>query len=539
MSSSVHSGHSGKEHLPRTTTTRTTTTTTTGRGRVSKAFETGEDFSDEDEDDDDDEWEDDDDFIEEEEEGMEEEGAKYNNSSQLQLQQRQHGGANATSTNTNSSSRYTDRNQLKKEGDQKQQQQQQGREVFPTIAYNNLGKQTNFSQCLQARAKKWNPMKQFEPAKNGQFAPDWSFHEFEFPEHPDEIVEFTSRVGQRRFAFVLNTIDKEVRLANPELVELVVKSLLRCTNCDVAKTLFRAQQYFDFYEDVFGSLSNVQKLSEDEELKRAFETGALQVFENVDEDGRALIVITLARIVNFDRAVNRRATSLLMVKMLNYVILRTLKNYPTTQRKGFIFLCDMHGLSFEHFNVNYSRVNIYAISNFMPIRAERAGIIRPLLFTKFLLPTLKYFAFASPKMRAKFHILTQDPSILLEKPFQFRVEQVPPEYGGTNKISYGIAERIQTWTLEEEGDLFRRPRRRRRFSHGGRGRRRNTLGGKERVPGDSAEGEICDDEFWRCHERVKKQLLLLIASLLRVRVCALYIVLVGVVLKVFRVQNFA
>ncbi len=73
-------------------------------------------------------------------------------------------------------------------------------------------------------------MKQFEPAKNGQFAPDWSFHEFEFPEHPDEIVEFTSRVGQRRFAFVLNTIDKEVRLANPELVELVVKSLLRCTN---------------------------------------------------------------------------------------------------------------------------------------------------------------------------------------------------------------------------------------------------------------------------------------------------------------------
>ena len=452
MSSSVHSGHSGKEHLPRTTPTRTTTT---GRGRVSKAFETEEDFSDdEDEDDDDDEWEDDDDFIEEEEEEeeeeerMEEEGAKYNNSSQLQLQQRRHGGANATSTNTNSSSHCTNRNQLKKEGHQKHQQQ--GREVFPTIAYNNLGKQTNFSQCLQARAKKWNPMKQFEPAKNGQFAPDWSFHEFEFPEHPDEIVEFTSRVGQRRFAFVLNTIDKEVRLANPELVELVVKSLLRCTNCDVAKTLFRAQQYFDFYEDVFGSLRNVQKLSEDEELKRAFETGALQVFENVDEDGRALIVITLARIVNFERAVNPRATSLLMVKMLNYVILRTLKNYPTTQRKGFIFLCDMHGLSFEHFNVNYSRVNIYAISNFMPIRAERAGIIRPLLFTKFLLPTLKYFAFASPKMRAKFHILTQDPSILLEKPFQFRVEQVPPEYGGTNKISYGIAERIQTWTLEEE-----------------------------------------------------------------------------------------
>ena len=450
MSSSVHSGHSGKEHLPRTTTTRTTTT---GRGRVSKAFETEEeDFSDdEDGDGDDDEWEDDDDFIEEEEEEeerMEEEEVKYNNSSQLQLEQRRRGGANATSTNTtNSSSRYTNRNQLKKEGHQKHQQ---GREVFPTIAYNNLGKQTNFSQCLQARAKKWNPMKQFEPAKNGQFAPDWSFHEFEFPEHPDEIVEFTSRVGQRRFAFVLNTIDKEVRLANPELVELVVKSLLRCTNCDVAKTLFRAQQYFDFYEDVFGSLRNVQKLSEDEELKRAFETGALQVFENVDEDGRALIVITLARIVNFERAVNPRATSLLMVKMLNYVILRTLKNYPTTQRKGFIFLCDMHGLSFEHFNVNYSRVNIYAISNFMPIRAERAGIIRPLLFTKFLLPTLKYFAFASPKIRARFHILTQDPSILLEKPFQFRVEQVPPEYGGTNKISYGIAERIQTWTLEEE-----------------------------------------------------------------------------------------
>jgi hypothetical protein len=444
MSSSVHSGHSGKEHLP-----RTAAPTTTGRGRV-KAFET-EDFSDDDEDEDDD---DDDDFIEEEGEegeegeGMEEEGAKYNNSRELQLQQQQqrrHEGANATS---NSSSHYNNRNQVKKE-EGRHQQEQQG-EVFPTIAYNNLGKQTNFSQCLTARAKKWNPMKQFEPAKNGQFAPDWSFHEFEFPEHPDEIVEFTSRVGQRRSAFGLNTIDKEMRLANPELVELVVKSLLRCTNCDVAKTLFRAQQYFDFYEDVFGSLRNVQKLSEDEELKRAFETGALQVIENVDEDGRALIVITLARIVNFERAVNPRATSLLMVKMLNYVILRTLKNYPTTQRKGFIFLCDMHGLSFEHFNVNYSRVNIYAISNFMPIRAERAGIIRPLLFTKFLLPTLKYFAFASPKIRARFHILTQDPSILLEKPFQFRVEQVPPEYGGTNKISYGIAERIQTWMLEEE-----------------------------------------------------------------------------------------
>ena len=27
---------------------------------------------------------------------------------------------------------------------------------------------------------------------------------------------------------------------------------------------------------------------------------------------------------------------------------------------------------------------------------------------------------------------------------------MPPEYGGTNKISYGIAERIQTWMLEEE-----------------------------------------------------------------------------------------
>ena len=53
------------------------------------------------------------------------------------------------------------------------------------------------------------------------------------------------------------------------------------------------------------------------------------------------------------------------------------------------------------------------------------------------------------------------------------------------------------------GDLFRRPRRRRRFSHGGRRRRRNALGGKERVPGDSAKGEIRDDEFRRCHERVK------------------------------------
>jgi len=156
MSSSVHSGHSGKEHLPRTAAP---TTTTTGRGRV-KAFET-EDFSDDDDDDDD--------FIEEEGEegeegeGMEEEGAKYNNSRELQLQQQQqrrHEGANATS---NSSSHYNNRNQVKKE-EGRHQQEQQG-EVFPTIAYNNLGKQTNFSQCLTARAKKWNPMKQFEPAK--------------------------------------------------------------------------------------------------------------------------------------------------------------------------------------------------------------------------------------------------------------------------------------------------------------------------------------------------------------------------------------
>ena len=69
---------------------------------------------------------------------------------------------------------------------------------------------------------------------------------------------------------MLNTIEKELRSANPELVELVVKSLLRCTNCDVAKTLFRAQQYFDFYRDVFGSLRNIQQVKSDEELKRAF-----------------------------------------------------------------------------------------------------------------------------------------------------------------------------------------------------------------------------------------------------------------------------
>ena len=292
-------------------------------------------------------------------------------------------------------------------------------------------------------------MKQFAPVKNGQFAPDWSFHELEFPEHPDEIIEFESSVGQRRFAFVLNTIEKELRSANPELVELVVKSLLRCTNCDVAKTLFRAQQYFDFYQDVFGSLRNIQQLNADEELKRAFETGALQVFENVDGEGRALIVVMLSKIVH-GAGINPRATSLLVVKMLNYVILRTLKNYPTTQKKGFIFLCDMHGFSFEHFNVNYTRVNLYTIANFLPIRAERAGIIRPLLFTKFLLPAMKYFAFASPKIRSRFHILMQDPSVLIQPPFNFRIEQVPPEYGGTNNMSYGIVERIKTWMLEEE-----------------------------------------------------------------------------------------
>jgi len=464
MSSSVHSGHSGgggsDDHLARRHSHRHHYHHTTITGRFAAATtsanplprknqpfrearggkeEDEEVFSDEDEDED--EWDDffdddnDDDDDDDEEEEMEEEEDEDEEKRRVWRGKQRH--ADAPSANPSA------------KRDEQNQKKYRRREVFPKLAYNNLGKRTNFSQCLNARAKKWNPMKQFAPVKNGQFAPDWSFHEFEFPEHRDEIIEFESSVGQRRFAFVLNTIERELRSANPELVELVVKSLLKCTNCDVAKTLFRAQKYFDFYQDMFGSLRNIQQLNTDEELKRAFETGALQVFENVDGEGRALVVVMLSKIVH-GAGINPRATSLLMVKMLNYVILRTLKNYPTTQKKGFIFLCDMHGLSFEHFNVNYTRVNLYTIANFMPIRAERAGIIRPLLFTKFLLPAMKYFAFASPKIRSRFHILMQDPSVLIQPPFNFRIEQVPPEYGGTNNMSYGILERIKTWMLEEE-----------------------------------------------------------------------------------------
>ena len=323
---------------------------------------------------------------------------------------------------------------------------------------------------------RWNPSRPFYvPLLARAFRPDFSFSEQnsedalkarrektkktnfkrsaddddDFLSSSSEVgVTFESEIGQRRYQFCLKTIGQEVRRENPELVELVVTSLLRATECDVARTLHRAQQYFDFYVDVFGKLSFKQTLKDDGELRKSFESGVLQVLENCDDKGRSAIILLFNRMLPGQT----ESSGMQMIRMINYIVLRTLKNYPTTQKHGIIVIPDMGGFSYENYSFSNGRTNLYVISKFLPCKIHKFCLLRPLYFVKFVLPALKSFVFPGP-MSANVHILTQDPRDLLREPINLRAEILPPMYGGTN-TSYDFIPRLRGWELEEEETEF-------------------------------------------------------------------------------------
>ena len=330
---------------------------------------------------------------------------------------------------------------------------------------------TGVRRCLSIK-NRWNPSRPFYvPLLARAFRPDFSFSEqnsedalkarrettkkTNFKRSADDDddflsssseggVTFESERGQRRYQFCLKTIGQEVRRENPELVELVVTSLLRATECDAARTLHRAQQYFDFYVDVFGKLSFKQTLKDDEQLRKSFESGVLQVLENCDDKGRSAIILLFNRMLPGQT----ESSGMQMIRMINYIVLRTLKNYPTTQKHGIIVIPDMGGFSYENYSFSNGRTNLYVISKFLPCKIHKFCLLRPLYFIKFVLPALKSFVFPGP-MSANVHILTQDPRDLLREPINLRAEILPPMYGGTN-TSYDFIPRLRGWELEEE-----------------------------------------------------------------------------------------
>ena len=335
---------------------------------------------------------------------------------------------------------------------------------------------TGVRRCLSIK-NRWNPSRPFYvPLLARAFRPDFSFseqnsedalkarreksskktNERSMDDENDDFlsasseggVTFESEIGQRRYQFCLKTIGQEVTRENPELVELVVTSLLRATECDVARTLHRAQQYFDFYVDVFGKLSFKQTLKDDEQLRKSFESGVLQVLENCDEKGRSAIILLFNRML----PEQTESSGMQMIRMINYILLRTLKNYPTTQKHGIIVIPDMGGFSYENYSFSNGRTNLYVISKFLPCKIHKVCLLRPLYFIKFVLPALKSFVFPGP-MSANVHILTQDPRDLLREPINLRAEILPPMYGGTN-TSYDFIPRLRGWELEEEETEF-------------------------------------------------------------------------------------
>ena len=303
--------------------------------------------------------------------------------------------------------------------------------------------------------RRWDPSREpfYVPALARKFRPDFSFSEQNSEQelHDRAVkgngtrVQFESEIGQRRYAFCLRALDEQ-RKENPELVELVITSVLRATDCDVARTVHRAKKYFDFYVDLFGKLSHKQSLTGDQDLRESLESGALQVFENCDEKGRGLACVVFRRITQ--QRGHTESAGVRLLRVMNYALIRTLRNYPTTQKNGFIIVADMGGLSFENYSFTISRTNMYVASRFFPCKFHKICFLRPLYFLKFVLPALKSFAFPGP-MAENVHILTQDPKDLLREPLNLRPEILPPMYGGTN-TSFDFAARVRGWQLEEE-----------------------------------------------------------------------------------------
>ena len=367
---------------------------------------------------------------------------------------------------------------------------------------------TGVRRCLSIK-NRWNPSRPFYvPLLARAFRPDFSFSEQNSEDalkarrektkktnkrsmdDDDDFVSssseggvtFESEIGQRRYQFCLKTIGQEVRRENPELVELVVTSLLRATECDVARTLHRAQQYFDFYVDVFGKLSFKQTLKDDGELRKSFESGVLQVLENCDDKGRSAIILLFNRMLPGQT----ESSGMQMIRMINYIVLRTLKNYPTTQKHGIIVIPDMGGFSYENYSFSNGRTNLYVISKFLPCKIHKFCLLRPLYFIKFVLPALKSFVFPGP-MSANVHILTQDPRDLLREPINLRAEILPPMYGGTN-TSYDFIPRLRGWELEEEET---------EFSEMGSSNHHNDNNNREEEIGDDKESGFARELFKR------------------------------------------
>ena len=307
---------------------------------------------------------------------------------------------------------------------------------------------TNLRKCLETRTI-FNKNGPFLGARNiKKFRPDWSFHEEEHKresyllEHPDEIVSFESQSGQTRFSFVMRNVKDDLKRKNYELVELVVISLLRCTNCDVAKTLHRAHEYFDFYEDLFGCLSYEQSL-EDDELRESLETGAIELFENADDEGRAL---TSGKVSEMMPAGADKAEKLL--KMMNYMIIRTLRNYPLAQKNGFIFMCNMGDSKFENLSSIVIRTHSFSLSRYMPVKVSKILLFRPIYFVKFCLTHLKS-VLVRGAMSERFYILTEGAQDLYRKHVALREDILPPIYGGKNE-AYDLQNRLRGWRLEEQ-----------------------------------------------------------------------------------------
>jgi len=313
---------------------------------------------------------------------------------------------------------------------------------------------TSIKSCIEAKTV-WDPQKRgfFVPKTVRKFKPDWSFHEREheredyLAKHKEEVVLLESDVGQRRFEFVMKAVGDSFVQKNYELVELVVRSLMVCTNCDVSATLSRAMSYFDFYTDLFGDLGQKQAL-EDDELRESLEMNCFQAFENVDQDGRAMIWGLFCKAKPGDE----RTSMVQLLKVLNYIIIRTLRNNYSVQKNGFIMLSDMIGLKFENFTFTMPRTFSFMLSKFMPAKIHRVCLLRPLYFVQFILPATRSYMF-SGNMCNRFHVLSQDPRDLMHMPLNLRPEILPSMLGGNNN-SYNFLNRLRAWRLEEQENEY-------------------------------------------------------------------------------------
>ena len=169
-------------------------------------------------------------------------------------------------------------------------------------------------------------------------------------------------------------------------------------DCD-GEALHRAQQYFDFYVDVFGKLSFKQTLKDDGQLRKSFESGVLQVLENCDDKRRSAIILLFNRMLPGQT----ESSGMQMIRMINYIILRTLKNYPTTQKHGIIVIPDMGGFSYENYSFANGRTNLYVISKFLPLNSQ-VLLVATVVFHKVCTASAEIVRIPGSDVRKRAHI---------------------------------------------------------------------------------------------------------------------------------------